>query len=318
VNLRILDQAPALIRRAGIDAKCDWVNATWRDFTGRALQEEAGHGWMEGIHPEDVERSMQTYLDAFAERQPFEMEYRLRREDGTYRWLLDHGIPFDDEHEAFTGAISYCFDITDRKAMEQSLFERTYELEVANAELERARHSLEQLALFDNLTGLPNRHNFTIQYEREAARQKRTGATLALLIIDVDHFKAVNDRHGHLAGDACLKALGLRLSQLVRPTDVVSRFGGEEFLVLLPEADAAGALAVAGRLCAAVRAEAVPTGACALAITVSIGGATSQAARPLAFERLLECADAALYRAKSAGRDRVVMSDQAEPARQAA
>jgi diguanylate cyclase (GGDEF)-like protein/PAS domain S-box-containing protein len=305
--LRLLQTAPALIRRAGCDAKSNWFNATWLAFSGRALAQEAGYGWMESLHPEDSDRLMQSYLDAFAERERFELEYRIRCHDGSFRWLLDHGIPVEDEDMRFDGYISYGFDITDRKTIEQSLFERTYELEVANAELERARIALEQLALFDALTGLANRHNFMQHFAREVARQKRNGAALSLLMIDVDHFKKANDLHGHAAGDACLKWLADVLTQNVRPTDVVGRFGGEEFLVLMPDADPSGALVAATRLCAVIRTRPAVTPMGPIPITVSIGGATSMATGPVGFDTILQRADAALYRAKSAGRDRVMM-----------
>lgn len=117
--LTILDEAPALIWRAAKDAKCDWFNATWLAFTGRQLSQEIGDGWAEGVHPEDFDRCLAIYLEAFHARKFFQMEYRLRRYDGEYRWILDIGCPFKDANGEFAGYIGYVYDITDRKMNEQ-------------------------------------------------------------------------------------------------------------------------------------------------------------------------------------------------------
>lgn len=117
--LTILDEAPALIWRADTSAKCDWFNATWLAFTGRELMSEIGDGWAEGVHPDDFDRCLETYLGAFHARQYFEMEYRLRRFDGEYRWILDIGCPFRGVDGQFAGYIGYCFDVTERKRNEE-------------------------------------------------------------------------------------------------------------------------------------------------------------------------------------------------------
>lgn len=117
--LTILDEAPALIWRAAKDAKCDWFNATWLAFTGRELSQEIGNGWAEGVHPDDFDRCLAIYLEAFHARKFFQMEYRLRRYDGEYRWILDIGCPFKDTKGEFAGYIGYVYDISDRKLNEQ-------------------------------------------------------------------------------------------------------------------------------------------------------------------------------------------------------
>ena len=116
--LTILDEAPALIWRAAKDAKCDWFNATWLAFTGRKMSQEIGDGWAEGVHPEDFDRCLAIYLEAFHARKFFQMEYRLRRYDGEYRWILDIGCPFKNANGEFAGYIGYVYDITDRKVNE--------------------------------------------------------------------------------------------------------------------------------------------------------------------------------------------------------
>jgi PAS domain S-box-containing protein len=115
------DASPVLLWMAGRDALCTFFNQTWLDFTGRTLAEEWGVGWAEGVHAEDFQRCMDTYVAAFGERRVFEMEYRLRRADGEYRWVLDRGTPRYTAGGRFAGYIGSCIDITDRKRAEADL-----------------------------------------------------------------------------------------------------------------------------------------------------------------------------------------------------
>jgi len=115
------DAAPVLMWLAGIDKGCTWFNQTWLAFTGRSMDQEVGEGWAGNIHPEDALRTLETYGKAFEAREPFRCEYRLRRCDGAYRWLLDVGVPRFDEGGRFTGYIGSCADITDNKASEALL-----------------------------------------------------------------------------------------------------------------------------------------------------------------------------------------------------
>jgi PAS domain S-box-containing protein len=117
----LVDQSPMIIWRAGTDAKCDYFNARWLAFTGRTLQQELGDGWTEGVHPEDLQRCVGIWLDAFARRVPFEMEYRLRRHDGAWRWILDCGAPTLATDGAFLGYIGNCVDVTERVEADAAL-----------------------------------------------------------------------------------------------------------------------------------------------------------------------------------------------------
>lgn len=114
------DSAPVLLWVAGTDGLCTFFNQSWLKFTGRTLEQESGNGWTEGVHPEDLQNCQNTYLSAFNARQSFTMEYRLKRADGEYRWILDTGIPRFLPDGSFAGYIGSCIDITDRKlAMEE-------------------------------------------------------------------------------------------------------------------------------------------------------------------------------------------------------
>ncbi|HZU82257.1 MAG TPA: PAS domain-containing sensor histidine kinase [Polyangiaceae bacterium] len=117
------DASPVLLWMSGTDTLCNFFNQTWLDFTGRTLEEEWGVGWAEGVHYEDFQRCMDTYLEAFNARRPFEMEYRLRRHDGAYRWILDRGVPRYLPDGTFAGYIGSCVDLTDRKQLEAELRE---------------------------------------------------------------------------------------------------------------------------------------------------------------------------------------------------
>jgi PAS domain S-box-containing protein len=127
------DTSPVLLWIAGSDGLCTFFNRRWLEFTGRPLERELGNGWAEGVHAEDFSRCMDIYLESFVSREPFRMEYRLRRADGTYRWLLDTGVPRFLPRGDFAGFIGSCIDITDsrsaRDELESRVRERTAELE---------------------------------------------------------------------------------------------------------------------------------------------------------------------------------------------
>lgn len=165
--------------------------------------------------------------------------------------------------------------------------------------------ALRQLATRDELTGLLNRREFDRILNEEQERALRFGHPLALVMLDIDHFKSVNDRHGHPAGDVVLREVAQRLVRHVRTVDRVARFGGEEFGLILMQTDTVAALDVARRVCASVRDQRVRVGeTLMLEITASAGVASLPADAATAAE-LLAAADRALYAAKAAGRNRV-------------
>ncbi len=165
-----------------------------------------------------------------------------------------------------------------------------------------ANRRLARQALTDDLTGLANRRHGAHQLEREVALGVRHGRLLALVRIDVDHFKAINDTHGHQAGDQVLAEVAQRLAEAVRGGDELARWGGDEFVAILPGTDKPGALRAAERLRAAVSAAPIAAAETMLDVTVSVGWAHWAGDTP---DDLLARADRALYRAKDAGRDAV-------------
>lgn len=171
------------------------------------------------------------------------------------------------------------------------------------------------LANVDHLTGALSRQNFMALADQELARALRYALPLVVLMLDLDHFKNVNDSHGHPAGDEVLRGFVQTVKEVLRESDVIGRIGGEEFAVLLPNTTQEGARALADRILAAVRASPVRFEGHSIAYTVSIGA--SDFTTQKSFGELLAESDAALYRAKKAGRDRLEVSwDHSTPARQ--
>ncbi|MBF6024977.1 sensor domain-containing diguanylate cyclase [Lysobacter niastensis] len=176
-------------------------------------------------------------------------------------------------------------------------------LEDARADLQRRNDLLEHNATHDALTGLLNRAALSQLRENPAAMAKLQHAPYTLMLLDVDHFKDVNDRHGHLLGDRALRAVADAVATSIRRDDVAVRYGGEEFLIVLPDTRLATATQVAERIRQHIARAALP-----FRLTVSIGLAAGEPTRDWS-ERVFDRADQALYRAKATGRDRIVADD---------
>jgi diguanylate cyclase (GGDEF)-like protein len=171
--------------------------------------------------------------------------------------------------------------------------------------LERAERRSFELAMHDPLTGLANRRAISDALHSSTARAHRQGLPFSLLLVDIDHFKRVNDSYGHQAGDEVLRVLARTLQSRLRAQDAVGRFGGEEFLVLLPDTDRDGALVVAQALREAVAQSPAQWAGRNIHVTVSIGVGGGKLAPQDSIDSLVAAADSALYAAKQGGRDRV-------------
>lgn len=117
----LVEKAPIMIWRSDVTMECDYFNEIWLAFTGRSMKEELGNGWADGVHPEDFDTCLKIYTDHFTRREAFEMEYRLRRFDGVYRWIFDRGVPFNDSEGNFKGYIGSCIDVSDRIEAQEAL-----------------------------------------------------------------------------------------------------------------------------------------------------------------------------------------------------
>jgi diguanylate cyclase (GGDEF)-like protein/PAS domain S-box-containing protein len=233
-------------------------------------------------------------------------EFKFRGKNGEEVWAILSTSPLLDQDGRYTGALAMVSDITARKLAERLLYEANRDLEQRVAErteqLTETNKRLEDLAARDPLTGLLNRRAFDERLQQEISRARRHDATLSAFILDVDHFKQINHAEGHNVGDALLAELAGIITQGVRDSDVVARYGGDEFIVLAPETSRAGALAVAERIRRAVALTSDRTFPSKL--TFSIGIAELKRP-PDTAEALIARADGALYQAKRTGRDRV-------------
>jgi len=171
--------------------------------------------------------------------------------------------------------------------------------------LERAERRSFELAMRDVLTGLANRRAILDLLRSSVARARRQGQWLSVLMVDIDHFKAVNDNHGHQAGDAVLRQVAQTLASRLRAQDQIGRFGGEEFLVLLPDTQAEGARVLADALRQAVQQTSTPWGGRQIAVTISVGVCGHPLSEADSPESLIAAADRAMYQAKRLGRNRV-------------
>ena len=199
-------------------------------------------------------------------------------------------LPMKDEHNKVSAVCVALADATDTA--------------IAYQNLECALDTVRANARRDGLTGLYNRHHLEERVAEEFGRMRRYGGTLSLVMFDIDHFKRVNDVHGHLAGDQVLRMVADRISGVIRETDILGRYGGEEFCALLPGTELTGARIFAEKLREVVCAQPIRFKDVALAVTVSCGVAQALSAT-MNYEELIRLADTALYRAKNEGRNRV-------------
>jgi diguanylate cyclase (GGDEF)-like protein len=167
-------------------------------------------------------------------------------------------------------------------------------------------------ATHDTLTGIANRGAILEMMDREIIRSRREGLSLGVLIADLDHFKLVNDNHGHLAGDDVLREVTRRMQSEIRPYDAVGRYGGEEFLILLPGCGNIATAENAERLRRAITAQPIQTQSGLLKVSISVGAVATGDWPEDTANQFLQMADAALYKAKERGRDQAVMATAAE------
>lgn len=246
------------------------------------------------MHPDDRERVWQEGSEQLRRGDIMDVNFRIKTRHLGYRWFNSHAKAERDAEGRIVRIAGAIDDIHDRRTAEDSL--------------RAAQVELTHLAYRDTLTSLYNRRYFDEHFQREWERARRSRQPLALLLVDLDHFKAYNDRYGHPAGDACLVQIAQLLTRCAgRPADIVARIGGEEFGMVLPETTVEGAEEVAQRLQSQLRAAALPhQGSPAQIVTLSIGIAMIEDADGPGPSEMFEQADKALYEVKRRGRDGIL------------
>lgn len=406
--------SPAMIWITDVKGKTTFVNDTWLNFTGLAKEQGISHeGWVDLIHPEDRENVFSEYYKNVFDHKPIVTEYRMRRAQGDWRWILDQGVPLHDENGEFTGYVGSAIDITDRKHSEADFriaataFESQEAMVITDANtvilrvnktfvestgysaeeavgqkinlLKSGRHDerfyadmwdclnrtgtwqgevwdkrkngeiypkwltitavkdeagqvthyvgthvdisdrkaaedeIKNLAFYDPLTKLPNRRLLRDRLQQALATHARKEMFGALLFLDLDNFKTLNDTLGHDKGDSLLQQVANRLVSSVRECDTVARLGGDEFVLMLKElgqksADAAIQAEIIGEKILAALNETYRLDGYEHHSTPSIG-ATLFSDQETSIDELLKQADIAMYQAKAAGRNTIRFFD---------
>lgn len=291
-------------------------NARWCDLFGFAptdLQHPIDV-FSARLHEDDRSSVLAEIDAALAGSGEYHHEHRMRRLDGSVIWVLDRGRVVERDEAGRPTRMAGCVtDISARKHDEQALMHVTEALSEMNerlehmvaertAELARANEDLRVLARRDALTGLPNRLAGNERLHDEFVRMKRTLKPYAVLMMDIDHFKRINDAHGHAGGDEVLRHASRVLTGAIRESDFVARFGGEEFLALLPDTDLEGAMIVGEKIRQAIESSSAPVVG---ALSISLGLALAEP-EDEDVESAVRKADRGLYEAKGTGRNRLV------------
>jgi diguanylate cyclase (GGDEF)-like protein/PAS domain S-box-containing protein len=258
------------------EGRCIEVNGAWRRSLGYRPDEMRGRLMLDFTHPDDHVHATEDAMRVFAGAVSDTLETRVKAKDGSWHWLRTSSV-FEPEEQLVYARST---DVTERKA--------------SAAEREALIVEVQMMARSDALTGLPNRRALDDQLPREMARALRASSSLCLAIIDIDHFKVYNDTYGHLAGDRVLRECAGAWDSELRGEDTILRFGGEEFLIVLPNCEPIDAEQIIERLRAAT-----PAGQ-----TCSAGLARWRPGESV--DDLVARADKALYSAKETGRDRLV------------
>lgn len=285
-----------LVVRMRTDGERLYVSPSARDMLGWEPADMLGSRWSL-IHPDDRQYQAEAMASVIATGRARTDTYRVRHRDGHYIWVeaVTQPIPSPDR-EGGCEIISAARDVTGRVTAELAL--------------EESRRELERLARVDTLTGLANRRQFDERMSLALERLRRHGQPLALIYLDVDHFKGINDTHGHEVGDRVLCEFARRLQDNVRAVDLPARLGGDEFVVVIEDADVPGAAVAIAHKLVEVMGRPVEVDGTSLNISTSIGIAYAYGA--IDAKTLMSSADAALYSAKKTGRNRYCIRPPAE------
>ncbi len=277
-----------------IDGLWDWHLPSGDLYFSPQLKRMLGYGpdemqpvlstWSSNVHPDDAAQVMRVLQDHIEGRRVrYEAEYRLRNRNGHYLWVRDRGCVCERDAEGRpTRAVGMVQDITDEKMLQ---------------------FKLEELAAHDTLTGLSNRRHGEAFLDSQLALCARVGMPLGLCLVDIDHFKSVNDVYGHLLGDRVLREVAQTMARELRRSDLAYRWGGDEFVLVCTDTGLPELQQVADKVRAALQAiDGAALGASAVSASIGLAVYPDHGAD---VRTLMAAADAALYRAKAAGRDRV-------------
>ncbi|MYL27262.1 MULTISPECIES: sensor domain-containing diguanylate cyclase [Halomonadaceae] len=295
----VLENTQELILMTDSNGRINWANSAFETLSGYSLEEARGHEPGDLLQGPETDPQTIAYMrDCLARQQGFSCEVLNYTKGGAYYWLRISCQPeFDSDGELY-GFNSIQTDITQNKQIR-------LDLEAEINERRRLEEQLRYLATHDELSTLPNRRHFLEQAEKEVERAIRHGRPLSLLMIDMDHFKRINDQYGHSTGDEVIQAFAERCQGMLRKSDTAARIGGEEFSVLLPETGNDSGRQMAERLRSLIAHEPIHTQAGPIHLTLSIGVSTYSKASP-SVEAMIQEADRHLYEAKDNGRDQVV------------
>jgi len=295
------DNAPVLIWITDAQGKRIFANKAWALILGEDVDENADV-WINNIHRKDRAGYKKHIASLRDKPSPADFEYRFKKENGEYCHLLERSVPRLEKNGTFMGLFATTVDITSLKKAEKSLRQANQVLE---AEVEKRTKEMRQMMLTDILTGTKNRRFLMESLDANILRSERYGSDLSLIFIDIDHFKNVNDDYGHLVGDNILVRVTKIIKEQVRECDELCRYGGEEFVILLPESNVDHAELLAQRILNAIRNTDMPE--MNKSITVSAGlGQWQKGEKSL--DVLKKC-DHALYKAKDTGRDRACLAE---------
>ncbi len=303
----LAEASPAVIFKTDAEGQVVYVGPTWTEMTGLSADSALGVGWAEVILEDDRERVLEEWRAGAATMAAFRTEYRIVGADGRIRWVEGSARPVVDDDGTHSAHVGTLLDITHTKEVEGELRDQSYALEAAMEELQdqqkrlaAANRELRRQADHDLLTDLPNRGVFEAQVRKAVEAARHGSHPMAVLFIDLDGFKAVNDSKGHAAGDAVLLEIAHRIRATIRASDAVFRLGGDEFTVLTPRVEQEEHAAVVAKNLIQAIERPIAHGGGELHVSASVGIAVFPGDAEEA-EGLIRCADRAMYRIKHDG-----------------
>ena len=272
---------PVGIYRTNPEGQCIFVNPRWCEIVGLTEQQALGDGWTQALMPEDRNKVHEKWRLSVNENRPFSLEYRFQQPNRTVTWVYGQAVVIQDETGKILGYVGTLTDITERKTIEEHI---------------------NQLAFYDSLTKLPNRRFLRDRIKHGIDVYQRTNNRLAILMMDLDKFKPVNDTLGHAAGDELLKQVGSRIKARLRAIDMVARLGGDEFVVLIESLEQDEQAAHIANAILQTLSQPFTINTYQVTISTSIGIAIYPE-HGSNLDDLMDNADTALYHAKEQGRN---------------